>query len=225
MGFSAQWDSVYKTGRQQSIWPWTDLVSYVMRYAKPYKTPFRVLELGCGAGANIPFFKNLNVEYYALEGSSSIIKQLHQSYPEYKDHILVDDFTIRIPFIEKFDLIVDRASLTHNNTKAIKKCISLIKSHLVSQGVFIGIDWFSTEHTEFANGIFNGDHNTKSDFSSGQFKDVGKTHFSDKNHIIELFDEFEIILLEHKIVTREIPIEKYKFASFNFIAKNNDEYL
>ena len=37
-----------------SIWPWSDLVSYVMRYTKINEN-YKVLEIGCGSGANIPF--------------------------------------------------------------------------------------------------------------------------------------------------------------------------
>ena len=43
----------YKEKLQMSIWPWSDLVTAVMRLRLPAST--RVLELGCGAGANIPF--------------------------------------------------------------------------------------------------------------------------------------------------------------------------
>ena len=52
-GFSIEWDQRYKENLQMSIWPWSDLVSAVMRLRLPAST--RVLELGCGAGANIPF--------------------------------------------------------------------------------------------------------------------------------------------------------------------------
>ncbi len=69
MGFSNEWDSIYADGQQKSIWPWSDLVSFVMRYARPKGPTYRVLELGCGAGANVPFFRYLNVEYCAIDGS------------------------------------------------------------------------------------------------------------------------------------------------------------
>ena len=59
MTFSQEWDNRFKENKNISIWPWSDLVSFVMRYAKPSNPQFRVLELGCGAGANIPFFLSL----------------------------------------------------------------------------------------------------------------------------------------------------------------------
>ena len=54
MGFSAEWEKQYQKNQQMSIWPWSDLISYVMRYTK-INASYKVLEIGCGAGANIPF--------------------------------------------------------------------------------------------------------------------------------------------------------------------------
>ena len=74
MTFSLEWDERYSSNTQMSIWPWSDLVSYVIRYAKPARKQIRVLELGCGAGANIPFFLAQGFKYYGIEGSNTIIK-------------------------------------------------------------------------------------------------------------------------------------------------------
>ena len=145
MSFSNEWDERYQKNTHMSIWPWSDLVSSVMRN-KPKKEGFKVLELGCGAGANIPFFISLNSEYYAVEGSATIVKQLHQQYPQFKDNIILGDFTKYIPN-ENFDLIVDRASLTCNNEKAIIECLGRCHKQLVNDGKFIGVDWFSTKHS------------------------------------------------------------------------------
>ena len=47
MGFSNEWDDKYQDNTHMSVWPWTNLVSLVMRN-KPQKRNFKVLELGCG---------------------------------------------------------------------------------------------------------------------------------------------------------------------------------
>ena len=122
MTFSTEWNIRYKKNTHMSIWPWSDLVSLVMQN-KPLKEKFRVLELGCGAGANIPLFVTLGADYYAVEGSQTIVDQLHKRYPQFKDNIIVGDFTKDMPN-QEFDLIVDRAALTHNNEKSIIECIS-----------------------------------------------------------------------------------------------------
>ena len=56
MTFSNKWETCYKNKtHSMNNWPFSDLVSYVMRFSKPGKSKIRVLELGCGSGANIPF--------------------------------------------------------------------------------------------------------------------------------------------------------------------------
>jgi SAM-dependent methyltransferase len=218
MNFSKEWDICYKENKQMSIWPWSDLVSYVMRYSKLAGNDFHVLELGCGAGANIPFFKHLGVHYYSIEGSENIVKVLRGKYPEYKKNIVIGDFTKNIPFKRTFDLIFDRAAITHNSDEAIRQCIQEIYQSLKKGGKFIGIDWFSTRHSDYKLGIENGDEYTKSGIEKGQFVNVGKVHFSDKNHLLDLFSRFSIEIMEHKVINKTIPESNHIFATWNFAA-------
>ena len=219
MTFSREWETEYTTGRSGSVWPWSDLVSYVMRYARPQKKPFRVLELGSGVGANIPFFLSLGAEYYAIEGSEKAIERTHARFPQLRDTVAVGDFTAAIPFDVSFDLIVDRASLTHNTEAAIRRCLKLVSAKLVSGGVFVGIDWFSTAHSDFVLGEGGGDAYTRTHITEGQFKGVGIVHFSDERHLLDLFHSYEIIKLEHKIVMEAIPAFDHRFAAWNFAAR------
>lgn len=202
-----------------SVWPWTDLVSFVMRHARPTGPGFRVLELGCGAGANIPFFHGLGVEYFAVEGSPAIVEKLKDSYPALKNNIVAADFTLGIPFDGEFDLVVDRASLTHNTTAAITRALDEIHEKLKPGGKYIGIDWFSTAYSDYLKGFAAGDEYTRTGFLEGSFVGVGRVHFSDKPHLLKLFNKFEVTVLEHKIIQRELPDDGWHFASWNMVAK------
>jgi len=219
MSFSKEWDQIYKKNTQMSIWPFSDLISYVKRYLPFVGSSNSVLELGCGAGANIPFFKSLEVDYFAIEGSQTIVDQLWNEFPELKGKIKVGDFTNNIPWKKSFDIIVDRSSITHNNTKAIKNSIKLMDKHLKKGGYFIGIDWFSTKQSDYKKGKVAEDKYTKYNYTEGQFVNVGRVHFSDKNHLINLFSGFKIIIMEEKIIRRDIPSDSHIFASWNFIVK------
>lgn len=92
MGFSTEWNEKYSNNEHMSIWPWSDLISYFYRYAGKNNVK-SVLEIGCGAGANIPFFKALGLDYHAVEGSEFIVRKLKEKYPEYKDNIKCGDFS------------------------------------------------------------------------------------------------------------------------------------
>lgn len=217
MNFSKEWEERYKENTHMSIWPWSDLVSYVMQYAIPSKKKLKVLELGCGAGANIPFFLSLKYQYYGIDGSPTIVKKLWKRFPNLKKNIIMGDFIQNIPIQKKFDLIIDRAAVTCNSTKEIRKCIDNIYNKLKIEGKYIGIDWYSTASSEFEKGKVV-DELSRKNYRNGPFANTGIVHFSNKEHIKELFKKFTISNLEHKIRIHEIPKTQNTFASWNFVA-------
>jgi len=125
LGFSSDWDKTYRSKKQWSVWPWSDVVRYVMRYAYPIKN-CKVLEIGCGAGANIPFFKSIGYDYYGIDGSSTIIGELKKRFPSLKENLIKGDFTKCIPFDEKFNIILDRSGINHNTSQGVEQAIQLV---------------------------------------------------------------------------------------------------
>jgi len=96
-------------------------------------------------GCQHPVFRALKIEYSGIEGSQSICAKVLQSYPELKNRLYVGDF-LSFDLPGKYDVIVDRASMTHNSTAAIRKGLLHLAGYLEVGGKYIGIDWFSTEH-------------------------------------------------------------------------------
>jgi len=221
--FSSEWDDVYARNKQMSLWPWSDLVSLVHRYCRSLicsnKSSAKVLELGCGAGANIPFFLENGFEYYAIEGSPTIVEQLHKRYPSMASQILCGDFTSSYQFDFEFDLIFDRAALTHNNAASISAALNIACNSLRDNGIFIGVDWFSENHSDSTNGISVDDAHTRTHYQKGQFSEIGKVHFSNELHLRDLFSTAGITIsfLEEKIVRRFEPSDNYQFASWNIV--------
>jgi hypothetical protein len=221
VSFSSEWEEIYSQGMQDSIWPWSDLVSYVMRYARLAGGTCRVLELGFGAGANVAFFSSLGVEYFGIEGSESAVRRVSLRYagqPRMK--FACCDFTQAIPFDGPFDLVVDRSSLTHNGAAAIRRCLRTVGSRMTKGAKFVGIDWFSTCNSQFLIGQDCGDYYTRSDFKLGQFEGVGTVHFSDQGHLMDVLSEsgFEIERLEHKRSELIVPTGSGQMAWWNFVA-------
>ena len=220
MSWSAEWEQCYRNNTHLSVWPWSDLVSWVKRYSPPLSPQTVVLELGCGAGANIPFFLNLGVDYYAIEGSATTVARLKDRFPDLTDKIFVGDFTEMLPDLSEIDLVVDRASMTHNTTESIRRGLRLASLKIRRGGKYIGIDWFSNRHSDCGSGTLI-DRWTRSNIESDQFQGVGLVHFSDMDHLVDIFKStgFEIEQLEHTLRESSIPHSNHRMATFNICAK------
>ncbi len=216
--FSFEWENIYRDNKHMSRWPWSDLVALCMRYVNFQEDKPRVLELGCGAGANIPFFVSLGIEYYAVEGSATIVTYLHKLFPELKDNILLGDFCHQLPS-GAFDLIVDRAAVTNNDSHSISMCLSQCYRQLSKNGKYIGIDWYSTKSSHYKFGIQAEDVWTRKDIRRGSLANIGRVHFSDKEHLHELFSKFDLLAIEHKTVVDEMNLDRDRLCTWNFVAR------
>lgn len=214
------WDNLYLNNKHHSIWPWSDVIT---EFKKMGLTKCSVLELGCGMGANIPFIIAENHKYYGIDGSKTAVDYIKEKYPAIAKNIEVGDFTKEIPFDRNFEIIFDRASVTHNKIKNIHDLMENLTKKICVDGFFIGIDWFSKSHSDY-NIEMEIERGTIQNIETKQFKDVGIIHFFDAQEIINLFSahNFKILKLEEKMI-HEISKENPKRvrASFNFVAKKN----
>jgi SAM-dependent methyltransferase len=219
MSIAPEWDVVYRRGGQAIRWPWSDVVSLVTRHVMPLGPGVRVLELGCGSGANIPFFKASRCEYYSVEGSAVVLPKVRAAHPDLADRIVPGDFTLDLPVPGEFDVIVDRAALAGNATEAIRRALSLVYRKLKPAGLFIGVDWYSVRHPDYQRGEPGADANTRTGYLDGVFAGVGPVHFSDEDHLRHLFESFELVRLDHKTLEAHIPEEGWTIATWNIVAR------
>lgn len=165
----------------------------------------RVLELGCGTGVNIPFItEQFGAKYYGIEGSETAVGALLETFPQMRGHVYHGDFTKARPFPPGFDMVIDRASMPHNDINSIRNGINMVYDILNPGGLFIASDWFSTWHSEFVRGERVEEH-TRDAYEDGQFYGVGKVHFFDDQELDRLFDRFEGISLEERVIRRPAP--------------------
>ncbi|OWY37917.1 hypothetical protein CEK28_14815 [Xenophilus sp. AP218F] len=218
MGFSPDWERQFADGAHLSRWPWSDLVSLCRRHARHLPSEVRMLELGCGVGANIPFFLAQGWRYCAVEGSASAAARVARDFPMLQDAVQVADFCAEIPFLGPFDLVVDRAALTHNCELDIRSALARVAERLAPGGLYIGVDWFSTRHEDYRRGSGAEDVWTRQAYEQGMFAGVGRVHFSDGEHLRDLFAGWEWLALEEKIIERQAP-EPGVLAMWSFVAR------
>lgn len=200
MSVSPEWERWYAAGGDIDGW-YPELMRLVTALVSEAD---KLLELGSGSGGSIHRFRELGFPYYGIDGSTTAVGRLHERYPDLKDQIVVGDFTKDQPFGDGFDVVVDRASVAHNDSAAIKDCIDIVWRTLKPGGLFISSDWFSTWHSEFTRGR-RIDPRTRTDYPDGQFDGVGKVHFSDEAEFAELFSEFEGVHLVERVTRRPAP--------------------
>lgn len=219
MSAGSRWDEIYRDGGHGSVWPWTELVSLVMRYARPRDRKLSVYEFGCGPGANIPLFLSCDADYFSVEGSPTAVARVHECYPQLRQQVVCGDFTAEQPFDVSFDLCVDRASLPHNDRGGVARGLELAMRHLKPGGLLIGVDWFSTEFSEFQAGESTEDHYVRRNFRDGRLAGIDLTQFFDAERLRDLLVGFEIELLEHRVRKQIVPSGDHQYAAWDFVAR------
>ena len=75
------------------------------------------------AVGQIYHFLGLNSNYHGVELSENIVSKVKKKFPQIKNNIFQNDFSQLDSLGENFDLVFDRGSITHNNSKQIQKAL------------------------------------------------------------------------------------------------------
>lgn len=219
MSYSPQWEDLYAAGAHHSVWPWSDLVSLVMRHARPRQraVPPLVLEVGCGVGANVPFVTWFGGVFHGVDSSPTALGVIEGRFPG-QAKLAQGDFCHEIPFDGPFDIVIDRAALTHNSTDSIRNGLRLIRQRMATDGLYVGTHWFSTVCDDYALGVATEDPHVRTGFTDGPFAGVGNVHFSDQAHLEDLFADFEIVVLEHCVSDAVLPTA-LRHGYWNIVAR------
>ena len=191
------WEKIYRKKKHYSIWPWSDVVSNFEKFSSQSVNNKKLFEIGCGAGANIPYFLSKGLDYHGCDLSKTIVDYTNKRFSLNK-RIIRKNFLDVNPKINYYDFIVDRASVTHNYRTDIIKIIEAVHLQLKKNGKFFGIDWYSTKCSDFKK---SNNRNKIKKFRSGNFKSLGNVYFSNYKDMKFFFKKFKILKLEEKIYT------------------------
>ncbi len=142
------WEERYSAGVQQR-YPWSQVVSFVMRYRsrdKP-REQTRILEIGCGTGGNLWFAAREGFVVTGRDGSESAIATATKRFTEegLSGDFSVATFDRMILPSGHFDLVIDRGALTCVSYSTIKDTVSRVHDALAPGGAFLFTP-FATQH-------------------------------------------------------------------------------
>ncbi|OYU75575.1 MAG: hypothetical protein CFE32_13780 [Alphaproteobacteria bacterium PA3] len=218
--FDTTWESqVYAQARQVNRYPFSDLVSLVMRsHGARLRAGerLRALELGCGTGNNLAFLAAEGFDAVGIEGSPTAC-QLARGYLEAQGlqaQVLQGDFT-KLPFeAGQFDLVVDRAAVYCNRKAAIRQTVAEVHRCLVPGGRFISFV-FGREHGGGPVGATELEPGTWTDFPSGAFAGTGTVHLFTADEVQrDYLHGFEIEFIDHLRLDRLWPVAEQRFDEY-----------
>lgn len=229
--FDRRWEeNIYSRGTQLNRYPFTDLVSYVMRlYASRLRSGeiLRALELGFGGGNNIIFLAQEGFETYGIEGSPSAYAFASRQFEknDLKAEITIGDF-VSLPYKDDFfDLVIDREAVYCNIPPAIQQTIKEVHRVLKPGGRFITF-MYSLEHGSRLHDKGRlVDVNTYTDFKEGSFADTGITHFFSEDEIVRLLKDFDIEFMKHLRVDSINPYRRNEYAEYHTCARKKQNQI
>ncbi len=137
----AVWESIFSS-RAWGRYPAEDLIRFVMREAAaaPDRKRLKVLELGCGPGANLWFLANESIAFDAIDGSPTAVSQararLDQEKPGWKGRIEAGDF-LRLPAdFRGYHFVLDSEAIYCNGFEESAQLIRELHERLLPGGAF-----------------------------------------------------------------------------------------
>ncbi len=200
---SVDWEAdIYARGQQINKWPFSEVISSIIRAAAGRdRREVSVLEIGCGAGNNIWFLASEGFQAHGLDMSATAI--------EYARNRLCDmrlEADLRVGNIaalpwpdERFDIVIDRAVLTHNSHSHISITLEEVRRVLKPGGVMMSFSLFGMNHAERVHGE-EVSHHTFDHFHDGYFRSVGLTSFFTRDDLTGLFSRFGKLEIERTTV-------------------------
>jgi len=165
-----------------------------------------ILEIGCGAGANLTFFLEEGFNVTGIDGSPSAIKNANKFLSKkYKNKLnklkleitRFEDLSYKE---ESFDLVVDYFASYTNKLKDIELIYSNIKKILKKNGRFYSKVWGDLSEGSKSGQII--EPGTTLNPESGPCRNMGTSHFFNQNELKNIFSGWSEVEITQIISSR-----------------------
>lgn len=186
--FDKQWNQVHNT-RNWGRYPAEELIRFMARnYFSCERSSLRVLDLGCGTGANTWFFGREGFTTIAFDGSLTATKKAAAFCKDFADStsFLQADAGI-LPFKnESFDVVADIGALSANSSKGVRQILAEINRVLKPGGRVFSSVLFTTSTSGYKTGEKIDCHSYRN-VDHGPVAGLGTIHFFSRSEIIRLW--------------------------------------
>ncbi|OGN04108.1 MAG: hypothetical protein A2831_02240 [Candidatus Yanofskybacteria bacterium RIFCSPHIGHO2_01_FULL_44_17] len=141
------WNKIHKGGWGK--YPNEALVRFLCRYKKAepdFKRNNKVLDLGCGAGANTKMMVAEGFKVWAVDGAGEAVRHAKAFVSQKNTKFIVADFVDIASIFPKgfFDIVCDNVSVYTNTVKNIEAILASVAKILKKDGLFYS-SCFSTK--------------------------------------------------------------------------------
>jgi SAM-dependent methyltransferase len=187
--FGHIWEQIH----QENVWgkyPAEDVIRFMARnFYKANRNEIKVLDIGCGGGANTWYLVNEGFDTYAfdisptaVEKTKNLIKLMCGDRVSTVENIIVGD-VVNMPYPNNFfDVLIDSAVFYANTIENINKVVSESYRILKSNGLLFSTGLFNTE----TSGRHSGkeiEPNTFIDLKEGCLAGRSCAHFFTENEL------------------------------------------
>ena len=197
------WEKIHAS-RSWGKYPDTEIVSLLISNFPTIdkRRETRVLDLGCGSGANSLMMIAEGFLTYGVDFSNSAINKLGLKLEILNESKHIQNFNVanfsNLPWADgHFDVVVDCMAIYANDLSTIKKTFSEVERVLIKGGRFISKSW-SQETMKIGNGL-EVEKGTLDCLTEGPCKGFGISHFFTEQELIKLCVNFELDILKKTI--------------------------
>jgi 2-polyprenyl-3-methyl-5-hydroxy-6-metoxy-1,4-benzoquinol methylase len=188
------WDPIWEKVFSEYSWgkyPSESLIQFIARnYYNLERPKTKILEVGCGPGANIWYLAKENFNAYGIDGSPTAIQQanLRLSAEGLSADLKIGD-VVKLPYLSDFfDSVIDVECIYANDLENTNKILGEVARVLKSNGLFYSRTLSDQIYAGLSRTVCG--YKSFKDVSDGPLEGKGFVRVMDENDIKSIYGQF-----------------------------------